>query len=30
MVPVDAGVIAAARRNDWSVILTPSRTVPRD
>lgn len=28
--PVDAGVIAAARRGDWSVILTPNRQVPRD
>ncbi|MGO3127811.1 MAG: class I SAM-dependent methyltransferase [Luteimonas sp.] len=28
--PVDAEVIAAARRGDWSVILTPNRQVPRE
>lgn len=28
--PVDATVIAAARRGDWQVILTPNRPVPRD
>ena len=29
-IPVDAATIAAARRGEWSVILTPSRPVPRD
>jgi len=29
-VPVDGGRIAAARRGDWEVILTPRRVVPRD
>jgi SAM-dependent methyltransferase len=28
--PVDAATIAAARRGDWQVILTPNRPVPRD
>ncbi|WP_417481824.1 class I SAM-dependent methyltransferase [Maricaulis sp.] len=28
--PVGADVIAAARRGDWSVILTPNKSVPRD
>lgn len=28
--PVSADVIAAARRGDWSVILTPNKAVPRD
>lgn len=28
--PVNADVIAAARRDAWSVILTPNRPVPRD
>jgi len=28
--PVDAAAIAAARRGDWSVVLTPSKPVPRD
>jgi SAM-dependent methyltransferase len=28
--PVDAHVIAAARRGDWQVILTPNIAVPRD
>ena len=29
-VPVDAEVIAAARRGDWQIILTPSRPVPAE
>lgn len=29
-VPVDAATVAAARRGDWSVVLTPTRPVPRD
>ncbi|WP_339745239.1 class I SAM-dependent methyltransferase [uncultured Maricaulis sp.] len=28
--PVSADVIAAARRGEWSVILTPNKSVPRD
>ena len=28
-VPVDPAVIAAARRGDWFVILTPEKPVPR-
>ena len=28
-IPVDAAAIAAARRGEWSVVLTPSRPVPR-
>ena len=28
--PVDAERIAAARRGDWSVVLTPARPVPRE
>lgn len=28
-VPVDAETIARARRGDWTVVLTPSRPVPR-
>jgi SAM-dependent methyltransferase len=28
-VPVDAGAIAAARRGDWSIVLTPEKPVPR-
>jgi SAM-dependent methyltransferase len=28
--PVDAATIAAARAGDWSVILTPNKSVPRD
>ncbi|MBL8844029.1 MAG: class I SAM-dependent methyltransferase [Planctomycetes bacterium] len=28
--PVDAAAVAAARRGDFSVVLTPSRPVPRD
>jgi SAM-dependent methyltransferase len=28
--PVDGDAIAAARRGDWSVVLTPERPVPRD
>ncbi|WP_417492176.1 class I SAM-dependent methyltransferase [Maricaulis sp.] len=28
--PVGPDVIAAARRGDWSVILTPNKAVPRD
>ncbi|MEQ8484983.1 MAG: class I SAM-dependent methyltransferase [Pseudomonadales bacterium] len=28
--PVDAAAIAAARRGDWSVILTPNLPVPRE
>jgi hypothetical protein len=28
-VPVGPGVIAAARRGDWQVVLTPTRPVPR-
>jgi SAM-dependent methyltransferase len=28
-VPVDAAAIAAARRGDWSVVLTPEKPVPR-
>lgn len=29
-VPVGPEVIAAARRGDWSVVLTPAKPVPRD
>ncbi len=29
-VPVDAAVIAAARRGEWQVVLTPTRPVPRE
>jgi SAM-dependent methyltransferase len=29
-VPVGPEVIAAARRGDWSVVLTPTKPVPRD
>src|SRR5688572_433058 len=29
-VPVGPDVIAAARRGEWSVILTPTKPVPRD
>lgn len=29
-VPVDAAAIARARRGDWSVVLTPTRPVPRE
>ncbi|MFO0798407.1 MAG: class I SAM-dependent methyltransferase [Gemmataceae bacterium] len=29
-VPVGPGVTAAARRGEWSVVLTPTRPVPRD
>ncbi len=29
-VPVDAATVAAARRGEWSVILTPTVPVPRD
>ena len=29
-IPVEPTTIAAARRGDWSVVLTPSRAVPRD
>ena len=29
-VPVGPDVIAAARRGDWSVVLTPEKPVPRD
>jgi SAM-dependent methyltransferase len=29
-VPVDSATIAAARTGEWSVILTPTRPVPRD
>lgn len=28
--PVDAAAVAAARRGEWSVVLTPARPVPRD
>ncbi|MSR46279.1 MAG: class I SAM-dependent methyltransferase [Planctomycetes bacterium] len=28
--PVDAAAIAAARRREWSVVLTPKQPVPRD
>ncbi len=28
--PVDSTVIAAARRGEWSVVLTPRKPVPRD
>ena len=28
-VPVDAAAIAAARRGDWSIVLTPEKPVPR-
>ncbi|ARU16288.1 class I SAM-dependent methyltransferase [Croceicoccus marinus] len=28
-IPVDAAAIAAARRGEWSVVLNPSRPVPR-
>ncbi len=29
-VPVDGAAIAAARRGEWQVVLTPARPVPRD
>lgn len=29
-IPVDADVIAAARRGEWSIILTPETAVPRN
>src|SRR5262249_23642857 len=29
-VPVGPDIIAAARRGDWAVVLTPTRPVPRD
>lgn len=29
-IPVDAAEVARARRGDWSVVLTPSRPVPRE
>ncbi len=29
-IPVSADVIAAARRGDWQIILTPTKPVPRD
>jgi SAM-dependent methyltransferase len=29
-VPVDAATIAAARRGDWQVVLTPTKPVPRE
>jgi len=29
-VPVDAATIAAARRGEWQVVLTPTRPVPRE
>jgi SAM-dependent methyltransferase len=29
-VPVSADVIAAARRGEWSIVLTPTRAVPRE
>jgi SAM-dependent methyltransferase len=29
-VPVSSHAIAAARRGDWSIVLTPQRPVPRD
>jgi SAM-dependent methyltransferase len=29
-VPVDAATVARARRGEWSVVLTPTRPVPRD
>jgi SAM-dependent methyltransferase len=29
-VPVDAETIAAARRGEWQILLTPTRSVPRD
>ena len=29
-IPVDPATIAAARRGEWSVVLTPSRPVPRE
>ncbi|RKZ19653.1 hypothetical protein DRQ50_01660 [bacterium] len=29
-VPVDEATIARARRGDWSIVLTPTRQVPRD
>ncbi len=29
-VPVDEDVIARARKDDWDVLLTPSKTVPRE
>ena len=28
-VPVDAATLAAARRGDWDIVLTPTRPVPR-
>jgi SAM-dependent methyltransferase len=28
--PVDPGVVAAARRGDWSLLLTPTKPVPGD
>jgi SAM-dependent methyltransferase len=29
-IPVSVGVIAAARRGDWQIILTPTKPVPKD
>ena len=29
-VPVSSEIVAAARRGDWNVILTPSKPVPRE
>jgi len=29
-VPVDAATIAAARRGEWEIVLTPTRPVPRE
>ena len=29
-VPVDAAAVAAARRGEWNVVLTPTKPVPRD
>lgn len=29
-VPVDAATIAAARRGEWQIVLTPTRPVPRE
>jgi len=29
-IPVSAGVIAAARRGDWQIILTPTKPVPNE
>src|SRR5436190_21479426 len=28
--PVDAETIAAAKRNEWHVVLTPTKPVPRE